>query len=144
MKEQSSTQMEAQLLATLRAECARLSELLDLAHREYEVAAEDDFSALFSIVQSRQSVLAEIERHQRDFFRMLGSGETPAAVRRQADCARALVAQISEQDLATRILLAEMREKTCQALQQVGTGTRALGAYRQAGQVGPIACDLEG
>jgi len=132
------------MLAALRAECARLSELLDLARREYEVTAEDDFSALFSIVQARQSVLAQIEQHQRDFMRLLEGREASVPVRHQADCAQTLIAQIHEQDLATRLRLSEVRAATCEALQRIGTNTRALGAYHQKGQVGPVACDLEG
>jgi len=144
MRAPSAESTEEQLLATLRAECARLGELLDLARREYEVTAEDDFSALFSLVQARQSVLAQIEQHQRDFVRLLGGREASAVVRDQADCASAIIARINEQDLATRIRLSEAREAAGQALQRIGTSTRALGAYHQMGQAGPIACDLKG
>src|SRR2546427_11451094 len=119
MREPSFAAAEEQLLATLRAECARLGELLELARREYEVTAEDDFSALFSIVQARQSVLAQIEQHQRDFMRLVGDREASAPVRQQADCVTTLIAQINEQDCATRLRLSEARTLTSQALQRI-------------------------
>ncbi len=144
MREMATENREAQLLATLRAECDRLTELLALARREYEVVAEDDFSALFSIVQSRQAVLAQIEEHQRELTRLLGADRFPTACLAPAERVKTVLAQIIQQDFATRCRLESLRAETALALRQLDLGARALNAYHQSHVPTPVACDLKG
>ncbi len=144
MREAATEDREMQLLATLQAECDRLTELLDLARREYEVVAEDDFSALFSIVQSRQAVLAQIEEHQREVRRLLGADRFPVTCLAPAERVKTILDQITQQDLATRCRLEALHAETALALRQLDLGVRALNAYHQPPFPTPVACDLKG